>query len=377
MQQMTIDGFDALLNVLPYWMRGLVEEHAERLEEICLDRGKPLCFKFTEGFKVFERLVDQDDLEQVMCEVGVARSDGRTGIDSTLHRVATVTNRYGAVTGYTIRVGRYIQGVAEPLRELFLDTGASLALFGPPNSGKSTLIREATRMLAETVGPRLCVVDASNEIAGDGDIPHSLLGAGRRLQVPDPRQLADKLIEGLINHGPVVMIVDELARPSEVDNIIRIVQRGVRVVACLHGDTAHKVVRNPDYAPLLGLREGERRAPAIFSSVVELRHRGVYCHYSDLNSMTDAVLAGELPAARWLPLDTLPDLRRDLALARRANVQQPIEEVIRRVFCQHFSATMTSNSGLEHQPLYQQSYKFLEEVSHESFDRSQYHAEPG
>ena len=119
MQQMTIDGFDALLNVLPYWMRGLVEEHAERLEEICLDRGKPLCFKFTEGFKVFERLVDQDDLEQVMCEVGVARSDGRTGIDSTLHRVATVTNRYGAVTGYTIRVGRYIQGVAEPLRGAF------------------------------------------------------------------------------------------------------------------------------------------------------------------------------------------------------------------------------------------------------------------
>ena len=371
-QQTSIDGFGALLDVLPYWTRELVEGHAEHLEEICLDRGKPLCFKFTEGFYTFERVVNQDDLEQVMCEVGVARSDGRTGINETLHRVATVTNRYGAVTGYTIRVGRYIRGVAEPLRALFLTPDTSLALFGPPGSGKSTLIREATRMLADAIGPRLCVVDASNEIAGDGDIPHDLLGAGRRLQVPDPRALADKLIEGLINHGPTVMIVDELARASEVENIIRIVQRGVKVIACLHGDTAQKVVRNPDYAPLLGLREGKRSAPAIFSSAVELRQRGVYCHYSDLNAMTDAVLSGELPAAQWLPLDTLPHFRRDLILVGRAHSHKSIEEVIRSVFNQHFGAAPCS----EQQLLYRQSYTFLEEVSREGFDRSQYDAEP-
>ena len=151
-----------------------------------------------------------------MCEVGMARSDGRTGINGTLHRVAAVTNRYGVLTGYTIRIGRHIADVAEPLREVLLEPKTSIALFGPPGSGKSTLVRSATTLIAKEIGPRLCVVDASNEIAGDGDTPHPLLGAGRRLQVSDPKELAAKLTEGLINHGPAVMIVDELARPEEV-----------------------------------------------------------------------------------------------------------------------------------------------------------------
>jgi stage III sporulation protein SpoIIIAA len=251
MSRVAIDGFDKLLTVLPFWMREPVTEYAETLEEVCLDKGKRFCLKLTDGFEDFERVVEQDDLEHLMCEVGMARSDGRTGIDGTLHRVAAITNRYGAVTGYTIRVGRYLKHVATPLRDLIVTPKSSVAFFGPPGSGKSTLIRSVTAMLAEEYGPRLCVVDSSNEIAGDGDTPHTLLQSGRRLQVPNPEQLAAKLIEGLINHGPSVMIVDELARPDEVTNIIRIIKRGVRVIACLHGDTIDEIVRNPDYEPLL------------------------------------------------------------------------------------------------------------------------------
>ncbi len=334
MSRVTIDGFDKLLAVLPFWMRETVNEYAENLEEVCLDKGKKLCLKLTEGFKDVEQIIEQDDLETVMCEVGMARSDGRTGIESTLHRVAAITNRYGAVTGYTIRVGRYLSDVAAPLRELLLEPKASVALFGPPGSGKSTLIRSAVAMLAQEYGPRLCVVDSSNEIAGDGDVPHHLLKSARRLQVPDPEQLAAKLIEALINHGPAIMVVDELARPDEVKNIIRIVQRGVRVIACLHGDTIEEIVRTPDYEPLLGMSDGQRSSPTVFRGAVQIKERGHYWHYAQLHETVDAVLANETPTFTQLP---------------------PIRP---------------NHEEVELQTLCKQSLSFLQEVRHESLNRA-------
>jgi stage III sporulation protein SpoIIIAA len=364
MNRAAIDGFDKLLEVLPFWMRRIVAEHADHLEEICVDKGKPFVLKFMEGFKTFERVVEQDDLETVMCEVGVARSDGRTGIEGTLHRVAAITNRYGAVTGYTIRVGRYLKDVAAPLRELLLESKNSIGLFGPPGSGKSTLIRSVVAMLAEEYGPRLCVVDSSNEIAGDGDTPHRLLKSARRLQVPDPEQLAAKLVEALINHGPAIMIVDELARPSEVDNIIRIIQRGVRVIACLHGDTIQEVVRNPDYEPLLGIENGQRVYPTVFTKTIELRERGMYWCYETIGETVDAVLANQSPPFKRLPLDGLPALRDTLLIANKTFPEKSVEEVVAGVF-QEFISTASDHERLELQTLCKQSLFFLEEVRHE------------
>jgi stage III sporulation protein SpoIIIAA len=368
MNPLAIDGFDKLLETLPFWMRRIVSEHASSLEEICMDKGKPFCLKFTEGFRSFERVIDQDDLEHVMCEVGAARSDGRTGIDGTLHRVATITNRYGAVTGYTIRVGRYLEHVASPLRQLLLEPKVSLALFGPPGSGKSTLLRSVVSIIAEQYGPRLCVVDSSNEIAGDGDTPHRLLKSARRLQVPDPEQLAAKLVEGLINHGPAVMIVDELARPSEVKNIIRIIQRGVRVIACLHGDTIQEVVRNPDYEPFLGIEDGQRVYPTIFTSAVELRERGFYYCYEPLSNTVDDVLANKLPTSKLLPLENLPTLRQNLLNANESQPDKPVEEVVASVFQNYLSRH--DGERLELQLLCKQGLSFLKGVRGESFNRA-------
>jgi stage III sporulation protein SpoIIIAA len=364
MTRAAIDGFDKLLEVLPFWMRRIVAENAEHLEEVCLDKGNPFCLKFTEGFKTFERVIDQDDLETVMCEVGMARSDGRTGIEGTLHRVAAITNRYGAVTGYTIRVGRYLRDVATPLRDLLLEPKSSVALFGPPGSGKSTLIRSVVAMLAEQYGPRLCVVDSSNEIAGDGDTPHRLLKSARRLQVPDPEHLAAKLIEALINHGPAIMIVDELARPSEVKNIIRIIQRGVRVIACLHGDMIQELVRNPDYEPLLGIENGQRVYPTTITKAIELRERGMYWYYEHLGETVDAVLANQSPAFKRLPLDGLSALRDTLLIANKTFPEKSVEEVVAGVF-QEFMSAASDYKRLELQTLCKQSLSFLEEVRHE------------
>lgn len=365
MSRAAIDGFDKLLAVLPFWMREPVTQYADTLEEICLDKGKTFCLKLTDGFEDFGRVVEQDDLEHLMCEVGMARSDGRTGIDGTLHRVAAITNRYGVVTGYTIRVGRYLKRVASPLRDFIFTPKASLAFFGPPGSGKSTLIRGVTAMLAEKHGPRLCVVDSSNEIAGDGDTPHTLLQSGRRLQVPNPEQLAAKLIEGLINHGPSIMIVDELARPEEVNNIIRIIKRGVRVIACLHGDTIEEVVRNPDYEPLLGIKDAQRVYPTVFQSAIELKERGMYSCYDPLGETVDAVLANQPPTFLRLPLDGLPGLREKLLTTNKTFPDRPVEEVVASAFQDFFTDTL-NDKRLELPVLCKQSLSFLEEVRSES-----------
>jgi stage III sporulation protein SpoIIIAA len=364
----TIDGLEELLMILPYWMRYLVREHASTLEEICMDLGKRLCFKFTEGFTTIDRMISQDDLEQVMCEVGMARSDGRTGINGTLHRVAAITNRYGVLTGYTIRVGRYLESIALPLREVLLEPKASIALFGPPGSGKSTLLRGVTRLLAEAVGPRLCVVDSSNEIAGDGDNAHPLLGAGRRLQVPDPDVLADKLTEALINHGPSVIVVDELARPQEVTNIIRIIQRGVRVIACLHGDTLEEVVRNPDYEPLWGIRNHQHLSPTIFSVAIELKARDVYCSYAPLSPAIEAVLNNSKAQPAWLPLDTFSEFKQELLETHELFSQESIEEVVKCVTQQHLTKGLTDETL--RQLLYTQGVCFLQEVRRASHHHS-------
>jgi stage III sporulation protein SpoIIIAA len=368
MQNLEIDGLEKLLSILPYWMRYLVRDHASTLEEICLDVGKNLCFKLTEGFTTIERVISQDDLEQVMCEVGMVRSDGRTGVSGTLHRVAAITNRYGVVTGYTIRIGRYLESVASPLREVILKPKASVALFGPPGSGKTTLLRGVAGILAQEFGPRLCVVDSSNEIAGDGDTAHPLLRAARRLQVPDPKDLADKLVEALINHGPSVMLVDELARPDDVSNIIRVIQRGVRVIACLHGDTLEEVVRNPDYEPLLGIINGQRKTPTVLTSAVELKERGVYCHYSVLARAVDDVLSETTPSAMWLPLDTLSCFKDDLLATNESFPYKPIEDVVADVVQRYMN--LAERGKLELQLLGQQGLCFLKEVRGANLNRA-------
>jgi energy-coupling factor transporter ATP-binding protein EcfA2 len=272
------------------------------------------------------------------------------------------------VTGYTIRLGRYLEHVASPLRELLLEPKTSLALFGPPGSGKSTLLRSVVSIVAEQYGPRLCVVDSSNEIAGDGDTPHRLLKSARRLQVSDPEQLAAKLIEGLINHGPAVMIVDELARPSEVTNIIRIIQRGVRVIACLHGDTIQEVVRNPDYEPLLGIENGQHIYPTIFTSAVELRERGFYYCYETLGETVDDVLEDKSPSSKLLPLENLATLRQNLLTANESHPDKPVEEVVAGVFQNYLSKH--SDERLELQLLCKQGLSFLKGVRSESFNRA-------
>ncbi|XP_054813676.1 protein SEEDLING PLASTID DEVELOPMENT 1 isoform X4 [Prosopis cineraria] len=245
-------------------------------------------------------------------KVGDFAVDNRAGISRTLHRISAIRNRKGAIIGLTCRVGRAISGSAKLLRDLVQD-GASLLLIGPPGVGKTTIIREIARMLANDYKKRVMIVDTSNEIGGDGDIPHAGIGSARRMQVPDSEMQHKVLIEAVENHMPQVIVIDEIGTKLEAMAASTIAQRGIQLVATAHGVTIENLIMNPSLEMLVGgiqsvtlgdeeaSRRGvqktvlERKGPSTFSCAVEIISKTELRIHRSLEATVDAILSGRFP----------------------------------------------------------------------------------
>lgn len=309
-QKRITDDLDALLDVLPLNIRHAVEaaNQKEDLLEIILDLGRVPTARFVEQEIILrDTEVARAEIDYVDERTGEFDADNRAGIERTLHRISAIRNRHGTIVGLTLRVGRAVYGTIDIIEDI-VNSGKSLLILGRPGVGKTTLLREAARILAES--KRVVIVDTSNEIGGDGDVPHPAVGKARRMQVKAPTLQHEVMIEAVENHNPEVIVIDEIGRELEAQAARTIAERGVQLIGTAHGNTLDNLLLNPTLSDLVGgieavtlsdeeaRRRGtqktvlERRAPPTFDVLVEIQTRDRFAVHADIMGSVDALLRG-------------------------------------------------------------------------------------
>jgi len=308
--QTITDDLDLLLNVLPRHL----EEHLRRINrgeellEIVMDLGRVPEARFVgQAITLNSREVNNEDIEYVVSRIGEFTADNRAGIPRTLHRISCIRNRQGHIVGLTCRVGRAVYGTIETIRDI-IESGKSVLILGRPGVGKTTLLRESARVLAEM--KRVVIVDTSNEIGGDGDVPHPAVGKARRMQVQMPTLQHEVMIEAVENHMPEVIVIDEIGRELEAEAARTIAERGVQLIGTAHGISLDNLMMNPTLSDLIGgiqsvtlsdeeaRRRGtqksilERKAPPTFDVLIEIQQRDHYSIYLEVAPAVDALLRG-------------------------------------------------------------------------------------
>lgn len=314
-QREVVDDLEQLIEILPPPIRQELESQGElsHLIEVVLDLGRLPEARFPGSIVALsEEVVTDDDLRYVLQRVGQFGPDNRAGIERTLHRISAIRNRNGAVVGITCRIGRAIFGTLDIVRDV-VESEKSVLFVGRPGIGKTTMLREFARVLADDLNKRVIIVDTSNEIGGDGDIPHPAIGRARRMQVPRDVPQADVMIEAVENHMPEVIVIDEIGTSAEADAARTIAERGVRLIGTAHGNTLENLVANPTLSDLVGgiqvvtlgdeeaRKRGsqktvlERKAPPTFDILIEIAEKDQLSICFDVTKAVDTMLRGGEP----------------------------------------------------------------------------------
>ncbi len=309
-KQQAIEDLQALLFILPPRIRQGLEAigREDELLEVILDLGRSPSARYVDGEKILlPEEVTKAEIESVVNSIGDFDDDNRAGIARTLHRISGIRNRRGDVVGLTCRVGRAVYGTIDIITDI-VEEGHSILLLGRPGVGKTTMLREMARILADK--KRVIIVDTSNEIGGDGDIPHPAVGRARRMQVPRPAHQHETMIEAVENHNPEVIVIDEIGREREAGAARTINERGVQLIGTAHGNTLENLLLNPTLSDLVGgiesvtlsdeeaRRRGtqktvlERRAPPTFDVLIEIQDREKLLVHKDVTDSVDAMLRG-------------------------------------------------------------------------------------
>ena len=306
------NDLDKLVEILPDRIRRLIDYSAmEDVIEIVLDIGRLPEIRHSNG--KIEYLgtseIGYEDIDYITSRVQEFTSDNRSGIAGTLHRISAIRNRQGRVVGLTCRIGRVVTGTISCIKDICLQ-GKSILFLGKPGVGKTTKLREISRLVADELGKRVVIVDTSNEIAGDGDTPHPAVGHARRMQVRQPEFQKDVMIEAVENHTPEVIVVDEIGTEAEAQAARTIAERGVMLIATAHGNSLESLIKNPTLSDLVGGIQSvtlgddeakrrssqktvlEREKQPTFDIVIEILDRNTLAVYKDTAEAVDYILRG-------------------------------------------------------------------------------------
>jgi stage III sporulation protein SpoIIIAA len=315
-RRLITDNLDLLLDIFPIAIRDKIDRHPRKNEliEVVMDLGRQPEARFPNEATYLDDIpVAKTDLQHCIDRIGMFSGDNRAGIERTLHRISAMRNRQGEIIGLTCRIGRAVYGTIVSIRDL-IETGKSILLLGRPGVGKTTALREIARVLADEMYKRVIIIDTSNEIAGDGDIPHPAIGRARRMQVARPELQHQVMIEAVENHMPEVIVIDEIGTELEALAARTIAERGVQLVGTAHGNRIENLIKNPTLSDLIGgiqavtlgddeaRRRGsqktvlERKALPTFEIAVEMLERQTWVIHEDVANSVDEFLRGREPA---------------------------------------------------------------------------------
>lgn len=339
-EELVTDDLDLLLNVLPLHLQAHLREinRGADLLEVVLDLGRVPEARFVGQTSLLNsREVNHEDIDYVVSRIGEFTEDNRAGIPRTLHRISCIRNRQQHIVGLTCRVGRAVYGTVEIIRDL-IESGKSVLILGRPGVGKTTLLRESARILAES--KRVVIVDTSNEIGGDGDVPHPAVGKARRMQVRTPMLQHEVMIEAVENHMPEVIVIDEIGRELEAEAARTIAERGVQLIGTAHGNSLDNLMMNPTLSDLIGgiqsvtlsdeeaRRRGtqksvlERKAPPTFDVLIEIQERSRIAVHHEVARAVDSLLRGRLLAPEIRTRETDGQVRIEKSAAVRVGVMR-------------------------------------------------------
>ena len=308
----TNDDLEKLIENLPVFLQKYLNQHPykDQLIEIILDLGRRPEARFITGSEYLSRkIISWQDIDYMIKRISKFSNENRAGIERTLHRISCIRNRQFLINGLTCRIGRAIFGTISVIRDL-LESEKSILILGKPGVGKTTIIREIARVLADEMEKRVIIIDTSNEIAGDSDIPHSGIGRARRMQVAKTELQHQVMIESFENHMPKVIIIDDICTDLEVLASRTIAEKGVQLVGTTHGNCLENLIKNPPLANLIGgiqyvtlsddeaKRRGtqksilERKAYPAFEIIIEINHQTTWTIHENVKNSVDLFLRG-------------------------------------------------------------------------------------
>ncbi|WP_068671908.1 stage III sporulation protein AA [Oceanobacillus sp. Castelsardo] len=210
----------------------------------------------------------------------------RVGIAGRVNTIGGSVKALQYITFFNIRIAKQKIGVANAIipyifKEKYLNT----LIVGAPQTGKTTLIRDTTRIISSGWGKvpaqKVGVVDERSEIAAAiNGIPQ--LNLGIRTDVMDACPKAEGMMMMIRSMSPDVLVVDEIGSADDINALMEAINTGVTVICTIHGHSLMELKKRPSLEILFQHKVFERilfleksRQPSVLKKVYDQNEKEI------------------------------------------------------------------------------------------------------